>query len=518
MTLAGGLLRTQINGNATIGSSVVVTGNSSLETSRFDGSSTQQTHSFGSLALVNSQLSVLASTGNYTARFTALSLSGSSTIDSASGSTLEIAGPATGPGLTKTGAGTLILSGTSANTLSGNLAINAGTLTLNKGNGTIAVNRDLVIGSSGAATVNLNFNEQIADTSAVTMGSNSLFNVNGRTETIGSLATAATTAQVDLGAGTLQAGRLNTSTSFAGTIQGTGNLVKQGSGTMTLGGANTYTGNTTIQGGTLTLGNANRLAAATVVQVSSGARFDLAGFNQTVAGLEGSGSILMGSGNLTTGGSANRTFSGSIAGSGGYTHQGSGNQVLSGVNTYTGLTSVTGGQLTLGRDGALSSLSSLRVGGATFGTGGYSQSLVSLDLTANATFDFGSLSSVLKFDTVATNLGFLNGNTLTITNWTGTFATTGGVDQLIAMDGLFSLVNSTTPSIQFVIGGTPYNALFLARPDLGVNAVEVVPVPEPTTMALLAVAGLLFFGKRMRAGWFPTRPAAFTSLEKPFVA
>lgn len=506
VTLNGGLLRTRINGDATLGLDVVVNANSSIEASRFDGSSTQMTHAYGSLAINGTQLSVLASTGDYVASFTELALSGSASIATATGATLKVAGAVTGPGVTKTGPGTLVMSGTNPNTLSGSVDIQEGTLVLDKGNSITAINRDLVIGNSAQATVVLNFSNQIADTAAVTIGSGSQFNLAGNSETIGSLGSGSSTAVVSLGSGTLQTGANNTSTTFAGVVQGAGAFVKQGTGTMTLSGLSTYTGATEVQAGELRLGGDNRLAAATVARVQSSGRFGLNGFQQTVAGIEGSGVIAMGSGSLTTGAATNHTFSGSITGTGGYTHQGPGTQVLSGQNTYTGLTMVSGGTLALGRDNALSVLSSLTVGNAAFDTQGFSQTLASLDLTANATFDFGNLSSVLVFDDVSANLAFLNSHTLTIIDWTGQFETTGGVDQMIVMDGLFNLVGTTTSSIEFIINSSTYGSLIIARPDLGGTAVEVVPVPEPSTMIVLAVAGV--FALTMRARRVHRRRAA----------
>ncbi len=70
---------------------------------------------------------------------------------------------------------------------------------------------------------------------------------------VGSLAGGgATGGNVNLGANTLTVGGLNTSTTYAGAISGTGgNLAKTGSGTLVLGGANTYSGTTTISDGTL---------------------------------------------------------------------------------------------------------------------------------------------------------------------------------------------------------------------------------------------------------------------------
>lgn len=61
---------------------------------------------------------------------------------------------------------------------------------------------------------------------------------------------------VSIGAGTtLTAGSGNTSTTFAGVIDGTGDLIKTGSGILTLTGENTLAGQVTIDQGTLSLGD-----------------------------------------------------------------------------------------------------------------------------------------------------------------------------------------------------------------------------------------------------------------------
>jgi autotransporter-associated beta strand protein len=70
--------------------------------------------------------------------------------------------------------------------------------------------------------------------------------------TIDSLTTSAGQTVILEGTSTLTVGDA-TSTSIAGVISGTGNLVKQGSGTLTLSGANTYTGTTTVNAGTLSV-------------------------------------------------------------------------------------------------------------------------------------------------------------------------------------------------------------------------------------------------------------------------
>src|SRR5439155_2512281 len=104
-------------------------------------------------------------------------------------------------------------------------------------------------------TVQLGAANAIPSTSAV-----SLANVAGVTlnlitfsDTIGSLAGGGTTGgNVILGSGTLTAGSDNTSTTFAGTISGTGGLTKAGAGTLTLtSAASSYSGQTIINAGTL---------------------------------------------------------------------------------------------------------------------------------------------------------------------------------------------------------------------------------------------------------------------------
>lgn len=112
----------------------------------------------------------------------------------------------TGSGtLTKDGAGTLTLGG--ANTYTGATTISAGTLRL---------------GPSGS----------ISDNNAVTVASGATFDVNGRTDTIGTLAGAG---DVQLNGGTLTVGGAGSST-FSGTMDGLGTFVKSGAGTLTIGG------------------------------------------------------------------------------------------------------------------------------------------------------------------------------------------------------------------------------------------------------------------------------------------
>jgi autotransporter-associated beta strand protein len=122
--------------------------------------------------------------------------------------------------LVKDGAGILALSGN--NTYSGPTTINAGTLEAKGGNA-------------------------IGDRSALTIAAGATLDL-GATETIGSLAGGG---NVLLGTHTLRTGNDNTSTTFAGSIDGTGGLVKLGTGTLRLSGTSTGTGTLAVSDGTL---------------------------------------------------------------------------------------------------------------------------------------------------------------------------------------------------------------------------------------------------------------------------
>ena len=143
---------------------------------------------------------------------------------------------------------------------------------------------------------------------------------------------------------------------------------------------NSYAGNTTIgsTNATLTLGAAGQIpngAGKGNMYVAAGT-FNLGGFSETINGLSGAGTVdgVSGTPILTVGdNNATGTFSGVIkntAGTLSLTKIGTGFLTLSGVNTYTGATTVSEGTLALGAPGSISNSPLISVAsGATFNAG-----------------------------------------------------------------------------------------------------------------------------------------------------
>lgn len=148
-------------------------------------------------------------------------------------------------GLFKTGAGILRLD--AANTFAGDMRIAGGTLSLADAN------------ALQNSTVDLN----AADAGALDL--NNLNAVLGGLKGSRDLA---------LGSGVVTVGNNGQSTTYAGTLSGSGAVTKLGEGTWTLTGNNTFTGGITVAGGTLKLANASGSATGSgAVLVQAGGTF-----------------------------------------------------------------------------------------------------------------------------------------------------------------------------------------------------------------------------------------------------
>nr|WP_271627184.1 autotransporter-associated beta strand repeat-containing protein [Candidatus Pelagibacter bacterium] len=189
-------------------------------------------------------------------------------------------------------------------------------------------------------------------------------------------------------------------------IGGPGSVNKDGEGILILNQSNVYTGTTTISDGTLQLDASGTLSDSTPVNVSSKGIFDV-NVTNTIASIEGSGTIDIETGATLTAGDANdKEFSGVIQGAGNFSKSGSGTLTLSGTNTYTGSTTINAGTISVASSANL---------GATPGSAD----------ADNITFNGGTLNTIADF-TLGANKGITMTGAGTIDIDAGTTLTYAG--------------------------------------------------------------------------------------------
>jgi autotransporter-associated beta strand protein len=149
-------------------------------------------------------------------------------------------------------------------------------------------------------------------------------------------------------------------------MDGSGPLTKSGAGTLKLSGANSYTGSTAINGGTVFLNSGSRLPDFTVVSLPGAtSTLDLNGTSQHIGSLDGSGTIKLGAGTLGVTQNVDGTFSGTIMDGGNLTKDGPATLTLTGPSSYTGITTVDAGILSVASSGALGTSNVTVTSGAT---------------------------------------------------------------------------------------------------------------------------------------------------------
>jgi autotransporter-associated beta strand protein len=303
-------------------------------------------------------------------------------------------------------------------------------------------------------------------------------------------------------------------------------VTKQGSGTWTLAGANTYTGNTTVNGGTLKLGANNTIPLASSLTVNetsanSTATLDLNGFNQTVTALNFGGlstsitstptssSRVIGVGStLTTNGvnyttnvnnqqlgatlstsrvdlnGAVRTFAiadsanadieltvSSTIQNGGISKNGAGVLALTGANIYAGATNVSAGTLLVN-------------GTHTVSTGAASATAYNITSNVSGTGALGgngviNLSAINSGVTIGTGAKLAPGasvGSLTFNLGTGVLNTSAAVGGANVGAFVFELGSAATPGLtydQVILTTGVLNIGSLVLEDIDFNFVEL---------------------------------------------
>jgi len=167
---------------------------------------------------------------------------------------------------------------------------------------------------------------------------------------------------------------------------GTGSYLQDGTGTVILGGNNTYTGTTTVNGGTLKVGVAtvfstanavngvvpvptivsNAFGIGSAVSLAGGTTLDINGFNTNVGSLAGAGNVVITSGKMLTVGGVNyetnfgtmgtsTVLSGQISGGGNLTLTGGEILAVTNASNTLGQVNINNGTLEVSNAGSLGS-------------------------------------------------------------------------------------------------------------------------------------------------------------------
>ncbi|EAT8596780.1 AIDA autotransporter-like protein ShdA, partial [Salmonella enterica] len=387
-----------------------------------------------------------------------------------------------GQSLTKTGAGTLILN--AENTYTGSTTISEGTLIATNvealGTGNVTDNATLEMNTGGDFDNAISGSGQVVKSGDETLTLSGANSYTGGTTISGGTLVASNVEALGSGGVTDNATlELNTGGDFDNNIGGTGSVVKSGDKTLTLSGANSYTGGTTISGGTLVVSNVEALGSGDVtdnatLEMNTGGDFanniggtgsvvksgdktlTLSGANSYTGGTTISGGTLvannvnaLGSGDVTdnatlemnTGGD----FANNIGGTGSVVKSGDKTLTLSGANSYTGGTTISGGTLVATNVDAL-------------GTGNVTDN-ATLELNTGGTFDnaIGGTGSVVKSGDKTLTLSGANsysgattisGGTLIAANVNalGTGAIDNRASLLLDASGQFTVTDLTTGS------------------------------------------------------------------------
>ncbi|WP_377984086.1 beta strand repeat-containing protein [Aquirufa avitistagni] len=223
------------------------------------------------------------------------------------------------------------------------------------------------------------------------------------------------------------------------------NLTKEGAGIFVLKGANTYTGNTTVNAGTLRLGASESITNTSILTVNASGIFEMRDFNESLSNIAGAGLIRNGGAatSLLTVGANNlaSTYSGILENGSGIlalTKNGVGILTLSNANTYSGPTLLNAGGILATNNNALGDV----LGATTVASGAVLQVAGGVQISENITLSGVGLSS----------LGALisrSGDN----SWLGSLTTSSTATSIRVDAGNFTMQGTLTMGGNVTIGG-----------------------------------------------------------------
>ncbi|MFT3882642.1 MAG: autotransporter-associated beta strand repeat-containing protein [Gemmatales bacterium] len=320
-------------------------------------------------------------------------------------------------------------------------ATTTGVLAFGASNAAVVANSDLTIAASvglqgtgglaksGAGTMTVNGPNNLGGDYNLSVGNLTL---NTNATGVGSLTSAAATT-LTIGAGATVTSTTAASTALAGTLAGSGNIIKAGAGTLTISGSNAgYTGNVTVTGGNVQVANLTTAlgSGAAILNLNGG------GLNYTGA------TVALTSAQTPVVGAAGGTINVTTAAT----------TITMGNNTWYGgnLTKTGTGTLQMQAAGNITTASNLTITNGTFDTNGNNLSIGALTF-GDSSATQPKLLSGAGVVTLGGNVNFNPGAVVT-QNITTNFNLGGAVRQFVGNG--FTSATLTDYNISGVISGT----------------------------------------------------------------